>query len=194
MIEMSENQEFMAELLSFFKALADENRLKIIGLLAAQESTVEGLAENLALGASTVSHHLAKLSKAGLVSARAEGHYYFYSLNSEALQEMARRLLREESLPRLTEDLSGDAFEKKVFDNFLDEEGRIKAMPAQEKKYLVLLKHLSKAFEPGVRYSEKQVNEILLRYNEDTALLRRDLIDYKFMERESGGRSYWLSA
>ena len=57
---------------------------------------------------------------------------------------------------------------------------------------LVLLKYLTRAFEPGQRYTEKQVNEILLRYNEDTALLRRDLVDYKFMEREGGGKSYWL--
>ena len=189
---MNEYDEPIVELLSFFKALADENRLKIIGLLAGQPSTVENLAKSLALGASTVSHHLAKLSKAGLVSARAEGHYYYYSLNVDALQEKARRLLREESLPRLSEETSGDAFEKKVFDTFLDEDGRIKAMPAQEKKYLVLLRHLSKAFEPGIRYTEKQVNEILLRFNEDTALLRRDLVDYKFMDRESGGKSYWL--
>lgn len=189
---MSENQEPITELLAFFKALADENRLKIIGLLAARPSTVEALADSLGLGASTVSHHLAKLAKAGLVSARAEGHYYHYALNTEALQEKARRLLHEESLPRLSEETSGDAFEKKVFDTFLDPDGRITAMPAQEKKYLVLLKYLTKAFEPGVRYSEKQVNEILLRYNEDTALLRRDLVDYKFMDRESGGKAYWL--
>jgi hypothetical protein len=48
-----------------------------------------------------------------------------------------------------------------------------------------------KAFEPGVRYTEKEVNEILMRFNEDTAQLRRDLVDFHFMAREGGGGAYW---
>ncbi len=49
-----------------------------------------------------------------------------------------------------------------------------------------------KAFEPGVRYEEKQVNEILSSYSEDTATLRRGLIDHKMMTRKAGGGEYWL--
>lgn len=67
-------QEQLAELLVFFKALADESRLKIIGLLAQQPYSVEKLAEALGLGVSTTSHHLACLTKAGLVSVRVDGH------------------------------------------------------------------------------------------------------------------------
>ena len=61
-------EEQITELLAFFKALADANRLKIIGLLAQDEYPVEQIAEMLDLRPSTVSHHLSKLSKAGLVS------------------------------------------------------------------------------------------------------------------------------
>lgn len=185
------DQEQMAELLVFFKALADENRLKIIGLLATRPYSVENLAEALTLGVSTTSHHLASLSKAGLVSARAEGHYFIYSLQTETLKTMSQHLLQEENLPKLSEGLGEDAFERKVLASFTDKEGRIKAFPAQEKKHVVLLRYVLKAFEPGVRYPEKQVNEILLRFNEDTALLRRGLVDYKFMAREGGGGAYW---
>ena len=53
--------EQVAELLEFFKALADANRLKIIGLLAQDEYTVEEMAEILTLRPSTVSHHLTRL-------------------------------------------------------------------------------------------------------------------------------------
>ena len=49
------------ELVIFFKALADSNRLKIVGLLAEKSYSVEELAELLKLKASTVSHHLARL-------------------------------------------------------------------------------------------------------------------------------------
>lgn len=180
-----------SQLLAFFKALADENRLKIVGLLASQAYSVEKLADALGLSVSTTSHHLARLAKAGLVSARVDGHYYLYSLHTETLKDMAARLLKEDELPNLSADLSGDAFERKVLATFTDPEGRITAFPVQEKKYLVLLRYVVKAFEPGVRYPEKQVNAILERYNEDTALLRRNLVDYGFMAREGGGGAYW---
>lgn len=179
------------ELLNFFKALADANRLKIVGLLAQQPTTVEGLAAALGLGASTVSHHLSKLAKAGLVSARTDGHYYIYSLETDALQAMAERLLSAEELPRLSDDADLDAYDRKVLANFLDAEGRIKAFPAQEKKFQVILQHVVQAFEPGQHYTEKQVNEILGRYHKDTASLRRGLIDYRLMARQSGGGEYW---
>ena len=44
----------------------------------------------------------------------------------------------------------------------------------------------------GVRYSEKKVNEILLHYSDDTARLRRSLVDFGFMDRQGGGRDYWV--
>jgi predicted transcriptional regulator len=188
---MTEQEQFN-ELLAFFKALADENRLKIIGLLAGRPYTVEALAEALNLGASTTSHHLARLSKAGLVSARTDGHYYIYSLQTEILKNMAEHLLHEDALPMLTSDQNEDAFTRKVLAAFTDETGSITAFPAQEKKHLVLLRYVLGSFEPGIRYTEKQVNEILSRYNEDTALLRRNLVDYGMMAREGGGGAYWL--
>lgn len=188
---MSE-QEHVEELLAFFKALADQNRLKIIGLLAQSPYSVEKLAEALGLGVSTTSHHLSRLSKAGLVSARADGHYYIYSLNSDTLRVMAQRLLHEQDLPRLSAEINEDAFERKVLASFTDAQGQITSFPNQEKKFLVLLRYVRQAFEPGVRYPEKQVNEILARFNEDTALLRRNLVEYGLMARGGGGGEYWL--
>ena len=188
------DQEQINTLLNFFKALADENRLKIVGLLAQKPSSVEALADALGLSASTTSHHLARLSKSGLVSARADGHYYIYSLNTDALRGMSQHLLQEENLPALSQgavNTGDDLFESKVMKAFIDSEGRITAFPAQEKKFLVLLRYVFKAFEPGQRYPEKEVNEILKRYNEDTASLRRGLVEYKLMQREGGGGAYW---
>ena len=71
-------------------------------------------------------------------------------------------------------------------------DGSIKAFPVQEKKYLVLVRHVLKEFQPGVRYTEKKVNQILSRFNEDTARLRRSLVVYRYMEREGGGGKYWV--
>jgi len=184
------SQTQFQDLLSFFKALGEPNRLKIAGLLAKKPATVEQLAGMLDLSASTVSHHLARLSEAGLVSARAESYYSIYSLKTDVMRSMARNLLRETEQPR---ELSAglDAFEKKVLSAFTTSDGRIKTFPSQEKKFLVLLRHVLSAFDPGVRYTEKRVNQILKHFNEDTARLRRALVDHRFMAREGGGGKYW---
>lgn len=182
-----------APLLDFFKALADANRLKIVGLLAQEPRTVEQLAASLEVESPTASHHLRRLSKVGLVEARAEGYYSVYSLRTDRLQEMAQRILGGEELPRLAEGVDGSAFDRKVLQTFLHPDGTVKAFPAQEKKYLVLVRYLLEQFENGREYSEKEVNEILGRFHEDTARVRRSFIDYGYMDREPGGGRYWRS-
>lgn len=179
------------DLLRFFKALADSTRLKIIGLLAKDSLSVEQLAEMLRLRPSTVSHHLARLAQVGLVSARAESYYNIYQLKPQALEALAQELLRAETLPRLASDLDVDAYDQKVLRSFTTPDGRIKQLPGQQKKFEALLRYVVQAFEPDVRYSEKEVNAILSRYYADVASLRRGMIEYKLMAREAGGGAYW---
>ena len=177
------------ELLAFFKALADATRLKIVGLLAQEPRTVEQLAAVLNLQSSTVSHHLARLGDAGLVSAQAQSYYNVYRLEAGALEEMARRLLAHETLPAVVADLDADAYDRKVLRDFTGPDGRLKQLPLQRKKFEAILRHVVKPFEYGVRYSEKRVNEILSQYHEDTAALRRGLVDTGMMARDHG--VYW---
>jgi predicted transcriptional regulator len=191
MEEIMDRSESSATLLLFFKALADSNRLKIIGLLANHSSTVEQLASQLELSSPTVSHHLARLSEAGLVSARAEGYYSIYSLETGTLEEMSRTLLTRENLPALAAGVDVDAYDRKIINDFVSSDGKIKAIPAQRKKVDVLLNFIIKSFELDLRYSEKQVNEILKTYFEDFATLRRELIDAKYLARDHG--EYWLT-
>ena len=139
-----DTQEQNPELLDFFRALADENRLKIVGLLAQKPSSVSDLAKALGLSVSTTSNHLSSLAYAGLVKAQPDGHYFIYSLQMETIRNMAKHLLQEENLPRLSEGQGEDAFERKVLNTFLNREGRIKVFPAQEKKFLVLCATRSK--------------------------------------------------
>jgi predicted transcriptional regulator len=187
MVEEVANQE----LLNFFKALADANRLKIVGLLARSPLTVEQLAEMLEIHPSTVSHHLSRLTKAELVSARADGYYSVYQLETKTIEAMAQRLLERETLPAVSDSVDVDAYDRKVLKNFLTSDGRIRDFPAQEKKLEVILRYVLKSFEPGVYYTEKQVNEILSRYHGDYAFLRRSLVEYRMLAREGGGGSYW---
>ena len=179
------------ELLDFFKAMSDANRLKIIGLLAQQELSVEQLAEMLDVRPSTVSHHLGKLGRVGLVSARAESYYNIYRLETKTLEDMAQRLISKDELPAVVADIDLEAYDRKVLTSYLLPDGSLKAVPLQYKKLMVILRYVVQAFEPGVRYSEQQVRETLSRYYVDYAILRRKLVDNGIMEREGGGGDYW---
>lgn len=179
------------ELLLFFKALADANRLKIVGLLARQPYTVEQLAAMLGLGASTISHHLSKLSEAGLVSASAQSYYNYYRLETDRMEDMAKRLLSSETLPAVATNIDIDAYDRKVVSDYLLPDGQLKTIPSQHKKLVAVLRHIVKDFELGKKYSEKEVNQMLARYHEDTASLRRELVGAQLMQREGGGGSYW---
>ena len=86
-------------------------------------------------------------------------------------------------------DLS--AFERKVLQTFVGPNGEVTAFPTQQKKYLVILRYILEAFETGKRYSEREVNVVLERYNEDTARMRRSFVDFGLMAREGGGGAYW---
>lgn len=179
-----------SELLEFFKALADASRLKIIGLLAQETFTVEQLATVLKLRPSTISHHLSRLAKVGLVSARAEGYYNHYRLETAVLEKMAHQLLSQKTLPAIAADVDLGAYDRKVLADFSTLGGRLKTIPARRKKLMIILRHIIKDFKPGIRYPEAQVNQILAAYHEDTATLRRELVGFGLLQRERG--EYWL--
>jgi ArsR family transcriptional regulator, arsenate/arsenite/antimonite-responsive transcriptional repressor len=75
----------MAKLLpvEFAKALADETRQKIMKLCCCKWLSVTEIVEQLDVAQPTVSHHLAILREAGLVSIRPEGKQTFYTLNQD---------------------------------------------------------------------------------------------------------------
>lgn len=184
-------EETFDELLAFFKALSDATRLRLIGLLAQKESSVEELAAMLDVSPSTVSHHLGKLSEIGLVSARAEGYYNIYSLNTGVLQAMSQRMLSKDTLPDVARDLDREAYDRKVLKDYLAEDGRIAQLPTNRRKLDVILRYLVEQFDYDRKYTEKEVNEIIGAFNEDISGLRRDLISVGFLDRERDGSAYW---
>ena len=175
-------------LLRFFKVLANRSRLKILGLLADRERSVEELAALLDLKEPTVSHHLARLKELDLVGMRPEGNTHLYRLDEEALLEMNKNILTPERIAVLVEEVEFDAWERKVLGNFIVK-GRLKEIPASRKKRLVILKWLVGRFEEGIEYPEKEINETVKRYHPDFATIRREFIINKLMAREKG--LYW---
>ena len=80
----------MKEFLNITKALADENRLRMLMALRDGEVCVCQIAEWTGLALSTVSKHLSVLYQAGLVNARKEGRWMYYSLPGKGAPTAAR--------------------------------------------------------------------------------------------------------
>jgi len=76
----------------FFKALADETRLRILRLLEVREMCVCEVMVALGLTQPTASHHLGILENAGLVKDRKEGKWVFYSIADPKLIENMHKL------------------------------------------------------------------------------------------------------
>jgi len=78
---------------------------------------------------------------------------------------------------------------------FLDEEGRIKQIPAKRKAIVWCLFYLAQYFEKGRQYTEREVNDILNDHMafRDPATFRREMYDYGFFDRTLSGSAYWLA-
>ena len=80
----------------------------------------------------------------------------------------------------------------RILRKYLGEDGRLVRFPLKAKERVALLRHLVQELEPGRRYAEREVNELLQAFHPDHGLLRRCLIDYGCMERTRDGSAYWV--
>jgi ArsR family transcriptional regulator len=179
-----ENLEARAQLC---RALGHPTRLLILNLIKMKPRHGEELAEILGLKPATISHHLGKLTEAGLLTAKKDQYYQTYSLVRSVLDRSLEEVVHIPQ-PDLSDGVEEDAYRQKVLRSFF-RRGQLVQIPAQHKKQLIILEKLAEEFEPDQQYTEKQVNQILLEFHEDVASLRRMLIDHKLMAREKG--IYW---
>ena len=179
--------EDMETLLQYLKILADQTRLRILGLVATQKRSVEELAALLDLKPSTVSWHLGRLKELDLVTMTAQGTTHLYRMHGRGLGRINHLLAAPERMALLAQT-EEQAWERKVLRDFL-EEGRLKEIPSYRKKRQIILGWLVRQFEEGRTYPENELNEIIKRYHPDTATLRRELVGEKLMAREHG--VYW---
>jgi hypothetical protein len=176
----------MNEMLDFVKAMSDPVRLQIVGLLSQGGATREEVAARFNLSPKDSLTHLGMLEFVGAIS-RKDG---IYSLNDERLAVMAREKLAEQR-PVFVPDEALDEKSKKVLKAHLNSDGSIKQVPLQPAKLKPILDYLIQFFDFDRDYTEREVNSVIKRFNEDTAGLRRDLVDAGLLARESDGSRYW---
>ncbi|WP_195575362.1 metalloregulator ArsR/SmtB family transcription factor [Paenibacillus sp. 1001270B_150601_E10] len=174
----------------YHKALADPTRIRLLILLAGGELHGQALAEKLGVTPATVTHHAAKLREASLICERRDKNTVYFSLNDYFLKSNAQAALnlvyrhgREEGG---NEEMSDEnkKFKNSVIHNFFTADGKLKSIPAQLKKKLIVLEHIVSQLTYGQKYAEKELNAFIKQYHEDFATIRREFIMHQFMFRE----------
>jgi biotin operon repressor len=178
----------LEESITIIKALADHSRLTIMNALADRPHYVEELAERLDLAVSTVSFHLKKLEKAGLVHKKKEQYYVMFYSNQDALNISLRELIGVKDIEKDSQEERMQEYRRKVVQAFF-RNGSIAKMPAQQKKRKIILEEIAKRFEPGHKYAEQEINETILEVYEDYCTIRREMVDWKMMTRDRD--EYW---
>jgi hypothetical protein len=163
--------------------LADPARLKVVAALALGAGTIEDVSAAAGLPLKDVALAARRLARAGLV--HRDGHAL--ALHTDRFGTAARAAAEAAPAPL---PLSADPAEDAVLSAFV-RNGRLVAVPAQQSKRRIVLEHLVRVFEPGVRYPEREVNALLAVWHADVAALRRYLVDEGLLSREAG--VYWRS-
>jgi hypothetical protein len=166
------------------RALADPERLSIVGVVARDARTASELSVELDLPVSRIRKHLNRLTAAGVVRLGADRRTY--RLDPDTLRRVAERVgpARDAGLALGAASEDEEAVLRTFFRN-----GRLTEIPAKESKRRVVLERIALEFEPGVRYDEKEVNVIVGRFANDYASLRRYLVDAGLLTRDHG--EYW---
>src|SRR2546425_1152007 len=86
----------------------------------------------------------------------------------------------------LTSNELAPDFRTQVLEKYM-RDGRLVAWPSRFKRQYIVIEEISRRFEPGVEYSEREVNEMLKAiYPRDHCTIRRYLVDLRFVERKNG--------
>ncbi|MBQ3551826.1 MAG: metalloregulator ArsR/SmtB family transcription factor [Clostridia bacterium] len=181
----NENEEKILDKTAIFKCLADGSRQLIVAGLMKEPMYVELISERLALSPSTVSYHLKMLEASGLVSSKKEQYYTIYSLNKELFDKTLKELICPDDMQISAEHQRELEYRNKVLKSFM-EYGKLKSIPTQRKKRLIILEEIASHFEIGRKYSEKEVNLIIADIHDDFCTIRREMICCGIMVRDHG--------
>ena len=173
--------EAILEAAASFGVLADIDRFKVVSAIALGSTEVDDIVRASGVDRRTAEKALSRLVAADLVTNDGGS----WRVRFDELQEQARAAAAERSAMEAAPDGAG-AIVGRFFRG-----GRLRSIPASHGKRLAVLDHLVQRFEPGRKYTEAEVNEILGAFHDDFAALRRYLVDDGLLDREEG--KYWRS-
>lgn len=162
-----------------FKLLLSPDRLAVVGAIAARSRTVTAAAEHAGVDRRVALETIAALRDGGALLEDDGGRF---RLDPAVLVDAAQQL-PQPALPDRAVFHGMTAEERDVLARFFRGD-RLTEIPSARSKRLVVLERLALEFEPGRRYGEPEVNEILGRFHEDHAALRRHLVDEGLLARE----------
>lgn len=172
-----------ADAITLLAALADEQRLRLFSLVLLESPNTAEAGRKSGLREKEVLRSLTRLEAVGLVS--RDGNRW--QAHPEVLRDV---VVTATPPPELVDHGAPDAETASILRTFMPQ-GRLEQMPVARNKRLVVLDHICRVFEPGQRYSEREVSVLLEAFHADYAALRRYLVDEGFLTRESG--TYWRS-
>lgn len=166
--------------------LAEEDRLRVLSAVVLGSATIEQIAAATGIDPERVAKALGRLRSGGLVASEdgspsAPSSPGRFRARPEVLKESVREAVPE---PDPADEKETDP----VLRVFM-KGGRLTSIPATHSKRLVVLDRIAQEFEPGRRYPESDVNDVIGGFHPDYATLRRYLVDEGFLNRESG--VYW---
>lgn len=181
-------------LMMSLQALLDLEMLRVVAALASGERPLLELAEELNVTPSFSRGPLGRLIFLEIVDVQErQGRLHcklnkrrLYTLNG-ALQRLSRDMFAGEREPNAANTADLAEADRRVLRGLLHGE-QLKSLP-EGKKLQAVLRWLAPKFEPGRRYPEREVNELLARHHPDFATLRRALVNYRYLARER--EVYW---
>lgn len=171
------------------RLLAEPCRLRLFSAVALGATTPDEAARAAGVSVRSTATGLRRLVDGGVIEESADG--------LRVCEDSIRETARDERPPAPAETFgSGDDDTDALLRTFI-RDGRLVRLPGQFRRRQAVLRYLAQRdFRPGIRYSEREVNDILRAWCEgsssDHVSARRYLVDYGILDREDVG-IYWLS-
>ena len=83
-------------------------------------------------------------------------------------------------------------FMPEQINQFFRPDGTLIRIPVKASKKIAVLTHIAKNLSPDTKYPEKELNDVIAKFHDDTAAIRRHMIEYGILERDAGS-VYWIS-
>jgi hypothetical protein len=155
--------------------LGDEQRLRVVAAIALGARTIDDVAQACELEPEDVRRVLPRLIGAGVIA----------DDNGLRVDTTPFRVAARDRAPRLRELPGATPQQARVLRNFV-EDGRLRSVPVRVSQRRVVLEYLAERFDRDIDYTEAEVNELLGRFHDDYASLRRYLVDERLLTRSAG--------